>query len=104
MTTVRLFHATRKANAAAIAANGIEPAVSDKTSADEQRLGLRAVFGFDTIEAARDFAVWDNNLADDYAIFAFSATDPVADPEYPSGAWAVVTDEPVSAELVEIAE
>ena len=66
-----------------IEANGLAPA-----QGMSNKLDIIGVYGFDTIEAARDFA-YDNNMADCYVIYAFDAVNVIVDPEYDSGAYAV---------------
>ena len=78
-----LYHVTKKANMNSIAQNGRTPMQIIKNDLD-----IIGVYGFDTIEAARDFA-YDNNMADCYAIYSFEASEVILDPEYDSGAYVV---------------
>lgn len=86
---MKLYHATKKSLVDYIKAYGaLSTQVSEKVSNDE-RLNKEAVYGFDNFDDAYNFIVWDNNSADDYAIFSFDAENVIIDIEYEDGAYAV---------------
>lgn len=99
---MKLYHATKLENVESIEKYGIEPQLSTKISNNE-RLNQVAVYGFDNMQDAIDFMVWDNNTSD-WAVFEFEAENVVSDTEYEGNAWAVITDEYVPAVLVKTSE
>lgn len=99
---MKLYHATRIENIESIEKYGIEPKLSDKISNDE-RLNQSAVYGFDNMQDAIDFMVYDN-CQSDWAIFEFETSEAILDPEYEGNAWALVTSEDVKANLVKTSE
>ena len=101
-TTMKLYHATTIENVESIEKYGIEANLSEKIS-NNDRLNQSAVYGFDNMQDAIDFMVWDNNTSD-WAIFEFDSENVVLDPEYEGNAWAVITNEPIQAFLVKTSE
>ncbi len=91
-----LYHATNKKNINSIEQNGLTTSQGMRNALD-----IIGVYGFDNIDAAKDFA-YNNNMADCYAIYSFEADDAIPDPEYDSGAY--VVDHNVDAVLVEVCE
>ena len=87
---MKLYHATKLENIDNILENGIVAMQSEKESRDT-RLSGSFVYGFDNIEDAVDFMVYDNNCSD-YAVVSFEAVSTVVDPEYDDGAFAVESD------------
>ena len=96
---ITLYHATNKGNAEKISRNGIRPSISKKASIDS-RLNAKAVYGFDSIDAAKNFA-YENNIGDNYVIFSFNSNNPTLDTEYDSGSYAVLTNSNIPASIVE---
>ncbi len=97
---MKLYHATALKNVADILCNGIRPNLSTALCNDDARLNKVAVFGFASLDDARDWAAYDCNLEDQVAVFSFEVEDAVQDPEYPDGnSWAVVTSASISAVL-----
>ena len=99
---MKLYHATSIENVESILKYGIEPKLSDKISNDE-RLNRAAVFGFDNMQDAIDFMVYDN-CQSDWAVFEFETSEAVLDTEYEGNAWALITSEDVKAILVKTSE
>lgn len=93
-----LYHGTCADKIDSILQYGLEPQISKKLSNDP-RLNKSAVYGFDTVQAAIDFMVYDN-CEQNWVVFSFEANDIVSDPEYDSEAFAVVTDDNIKAQLV----
>ena len=100
-TGMILYHSTKKENIESILENGLEPSLSNKISHDE-RLNVYAVYGFNNIQDAIDFMVYDNNESE-YAVFSFQSEYVVIDTEYDeNNAYAVITDENIKCTLVNI--
>ena len=101
---MKLYHATHINNVEGIENNGLIANESEKVSEDE-RLNCESVYGFDNIEDAIDFLVWDNNVEiENVAVFSFDAVDPIEDPEYDGNAFAVnssIKKDELKREIVE---
>ena len=98
---MKLYHATSIINLEEISEYGLRPSLSEKVSFDE-RLDVEAVYGFDNMEDAVDF-ITDNEYSE-YVIFSFECENAVQDTEYESGAYAMITDKFVKANVELIAE
>jgi len=97
---MKLYHGTKKSNIDSITEFGIEPMVSDKISHDT-RLNMSVVYAFDNLQSAVDFMVYDQ-CEQHYAVFMVETDDYILDTEYSEsdGAYAIVSDENIMAELV----
>jgi len=79
---MKLYHATKKENKESILMNGLIPTESTKVSNDP-RLNDCYVYGFNNLQDAIDFMVWDNNTdIDDVVVFAFDTEEAIEDTEY----------------------
>ena len=87
---MKLYHATSKENIENILVQGLTAVHSIKESEDV-RLEGKYVFGFDNIDDARNYIVYDNNCPD-YAIVSFTSDDAIIDPEYDGESFAVAYD------------
>lgn len=68
--------------------NGLIPTESTKASND-LRLNDCYIYGFNNLQDAVDFLVWDNNTdIDDVIVFTFDAEDVVEDTEYNGNSFA----------------
>ena len=79
---MKLYHATKVENRVSILNNGLIPA--DFTGNELDEIG---VYGFDNIDDARDFAIYDKNLEDQYIIISFDCDNAEIDPEYDGNAY-----------------
>ena len=85
----RLYHATNKDNVDSILSDGLRLNESTKISNDP-RLNDELVYGFDNLDDAINFMVYDNSTdIDDVAVFTFDAENIIEDPEYDGNSFAV---------------
>lgn len=77
-----LYHVTKPENLAKITRTGLKAQISKKVSFDE-RIKDPVVYGFETLQQARDFA-YDNNMMDNHVVLKINTKDYVIvpDPEY----------------------
>jgi hypothetical protein len=100
---MKLYHGTKKENKESILEYGLEPQVSNKLNSEGVRLEGEFVYGFENIEDAINFMVYDNNTPEeDIAVFEFISESPIKDVEYDDGAYAHKTVENVEAKIVKI--
>ena len=89
---MKLYHATKKENAEYIIAQGLDAQISNKKSSDP-RLNQAAIYGFDNLQDAIDFMVWDNNIPEDnIAVFVFETNNAIKDPEYDGNSYAILDE------------
>lgn len=94
-----LYHGTWADKLDSILEFGLEPQVSTRLSHDT-RLNQVSVYGFDNLQDAIDFMVYDSN-EQNWAVVSFEADNCVIDPEYgESSAFAVITDDNIPAKFV----
>lgn len=103
---MKLYHATPVENTESVKEVGIVPTdCGTKVHGDTDTLqgrGLTGIYGFITMDDAVSFAQDNGN---EYAIFAIETSEGdelIEDPEYTGEAMFVVTDEPITAELIEV--
>ena len=87
-TKMKLYHATERKNKESILINGLIPTESTKVSNDP-RLHDCYVYGFDNLQDAVDFMVWDNNTdIEDVIVFTFETEEAIEDTEYDGNSFA----------------
>jgi hypothetical protein len=102
---MKLYHGTKTNYLQNILDQGLVAEVSSKIS-HNVRLNVSCVYGFDTLQAAQDFMLYDNN-ENHYSIVSFDVRDAdvVRDTEYDNGAYAVACEKIEASKLtVEISE